>query len=246
MRVVGFIPARFDSSRFPGKPLADIHGHPMIAWVHGRAARADLDELYVATDDERIAHVCRERDIPVIMTSNRHPTGTDRVAEAATRVEADIYVNIQGDEPTLLPETVDLAVAPFRSGVDVAVTNLFTEIRNSTELLDSTVPKVVVNGENRALFLSRLPIPYPKEERHVRYLKQVCVYGFRREPLQRFLSLGRGPSERAEGIEILRFIEHGIPVQMVECEQDTVAVDTPSDLEAVRRLLESRVFPGLR
>lgn len=245
MRIIGVIPARYKSSRFPGKPLCDIHGKPMIWWVCRAAQQAEyLDEVYVATDDERILEACKQLSLNVIMTSEKHPTGTDRVAEVAQKIEAELYVNIQGDEPMLKPETITAAIEPFllKSGDTLWVSNLMTPIRTSSEIIDVGVPKVVVNEENEAVFLSRAPIPYPKETRDISYMKQVCAYGFRPQALKAFASLPQGPCERAEGIEILRFIEHGIKVQMVEVDSNTMAVDTPSDLKTVRRLMEEQRF----
>lgn len=238
MRIIGFIPARYASSRFPGKPLVDIHGKPMIWWVYQQALKVeDIDEVFIATDDERIYSVCRQLEMKAVMTSDSHPTGTDRVGEAARKIEADLYFNIQGDEPLITPETIKCAVKPFYNNKNIAVTNLMTEIKRMTDLIDSTVPKVVVNANKEAVYFSRLPIPYPKNTSGLKYYKQVCVYGFTPESLKTFCEKSKGPAERAEDIELLRFIENGISVQMVEVEQDTVAVDTPSDLELVRTLI---------
>jgi len=238
MRILCVIPARYKSSRFPGKPLVDIHGKPMIVRVFEKAAQVrQFSEVVVATDDERIAAACAEHGVATVMTSGDHVTGTDRVGEVARKVEADLYVNVQGDEPMIAPETIEAAIAPFEQGRDVAVTNLMTRIQRQTDLLDSTVPKVVVNARGEAVYLSRQPVPYPKEVEGLVYYKQVCVYGFTPQALEMFCSTGKGPAERAEDIELLRFIENRMIVQMIEVPQDTVAVDTPSDLEHVRALL---------
>jgi len=242
MRILGVIPARYRSSRFPGKPLVDIDGRPMIARVYDRAVQApELDRVVVATDDARIEAACSALDIPVIMTRDDHRTGTDRVAEVAEREAADLYVNIQGDEPLIDPNSISAATAPFLEDEARAfeVTNLMTPVRRMSDLSDNTVPKVVVNGRGDAVYLSRLPIPYPKDNRDYDYYKQVCVYTFTPEALRRFTELSSGPSERAEGIEVLRFIEHGITVRMVMVEDDTVAVDTPGDVELVLQRLRA-------
>lgn len=240
MRIVGVIPARYGSSRFPGKALADIHGRPMVARVYDQAIRVEgFDRVLVATDDVRIKSACDEFGIPTMMTRPEHRTGTDRLAEVAKRVGADLYVNIQGDEPMVEPDVIAAAIWPFlESGpAPFDVTNLMTQIRRMSDLMNSTVPKVVVNGQGDAVYLSRLPVPYPKDYLNVTYYKQVCVYAFRPDALARFAELPQGPAERAEGIELLRFIEHGIKVRMVEVAKDTVAVDTPTDLEVVRQLV---------
>ena len=212
----------------------------MVARVFERAVRLkEFDEVTVATDDERIEAACRKLDIPTVMTRGDHPTGTDRLAEVAQRLPADLYVNIQGDEPMLAPETILAAIRPFleETSPGFEVSNLMTRIRNQTDLMDATVPKVVVDVNSDAVYLSRLPVPYPKDSRQISYYKQVCVYGFTPHALAAFARLEQGPLEQAEGVELLRYLEHGVKVRMVEVEQDTVAVDTPADLEVVRRLL---------
>ena len=237
MKIIGIIPARYKSSRFPGKPLADILGKPMIVRVHENAAKVPyFDEVLIATDDDRIAETCRKFDIEPIMTREDHKTGTDRVAEVAEKRAADLYVNIQGDEPMLESEIISAAIKPFIENYkeNFMVTNLMAPITSLSELLSADVPKVVVNEKSDAVYLSRLPIPYPKETRDIVYYKQVCVYGFLPDSLEKFRTLNQGPSESAEGIELLRFIENGINVRMIKVSSDSMAVDTPSDLEKVR------------
>jgi len=240
MKILGVIPARFKSSRFPGKPLADIHGKPMIAHVYENAMKvSQFDKILVATDDERIASECDKYRMPFVMTSAEHKTGTDRVAEVAEKHAADFYVNIQGDEPLVSPDTIESAIKPVISCTDFDAINLMTEIRDSSDVVNSTVPKVVVNIKNEAIFFSRSPIPYPKGERS-KYYKQVCVYVFKRDTLRRFVSLERGPIEQSEDIEILRFLENRMIVRMVEVHEDSVAVDTAADLEIVRNIFANR------
>lgn len=194
--------------------------------------------MYVATDDYRIRLECERLKIPVILTSESHQTGTDRVGEVAGKIKANLYVNIQGDEPLLTPEMIKKAIEPFIKGSNkVTVSNLMTPIKDISDLMNSNVPKVVVNDRKEAVYLSRLPIPYPKNSISTKYYKQVCVYGFTPLSLKTFSKLPRGPVEIAEDIELLRFIENNIIVQMVEVERDTIAVDTPSDLEKVRAIL---------
>ncbi len=235
------IPARFKSSRFPGKPLADICGRPLVWWVYRQAIKvADLEKVYVATDDKRIMDACDNLRIPAVLTSESHKTGTDRAGEVARKIKADVYVNIQGDEPLLRPAMIKSAIVPILKGRGISVSNLMTEITRSSDLMNSTVPKVVVNSRKEAVFLSRSPIPYPKNPNGIKYYKQVCVYGFTRKALASFCGLPRGPVETAEDIELLRFIENGIKVQMVEARGDTAAVDTPSDLEFVREIISRK------
>lgn len=232
MKIIGVIPARYKSSRFEGKPLANINGKPMIWWVYNQAIKVkEFDEVYVATDDGRIENKCKELGINVVMTSSKHQTGTDRLGEVATKIEADVYVNIQGDEPTIQPETIKKAIEPFYTNKEeVFVTNMMTKIKKQYEIIDSTIPKVVVNHEGCGVFLSRSPIPYPKSN-DTDYYKQVCVYGFTPRALEFYCNSRRGKIESIEDIEILRFIEAGYKVKYIETEEDTISVDTRKDLE---------------
>ena len=240
--IVAIIPARYKSSRFPGKPLVEIEGKPLIWWVYQNVMKVkEFTEVLVATDDDRIHNACEDCGLSVIMTSDQHATGTDRVAEVASQIKADLYINVQGDEPLLQPDTIKEAILPFLTeDSGIQVTNLMTEIKRSEDIINSTVPKVAASDDGNAIFLSRSPIPYPKANTTIKYMKQVCVYGFTPVALQMFASTKRGNLERAEDIELLRFIENGYKIQMIEVEQDTVAVDTPSDLEIVREIIRKK------
>lgn len=238
MKVIGIIPARYKSSRFEGKPLAAINGKPMILWVYQQAKKVpDFAEVYVATEDFRIKEVCEELDINVVMTSDEHKTGTDRIGEVARRFPADLYVNIQGDEPMIEPETIREAILPFYNDPELLVSNLMTRIDDPVDLNNFTVPKVIVNKDNIGIFLTRSAAPYPKGSIDFDYYKQVCVYGFKPSALEFYCSSPRGRIESIEDIEILRFIEAGYKVKFVEVDSNTVAVDTPKDLEKVRKLM---------
>ena len=238
MKVIGVIPARYQSSRFPGKPLADILGRPMISHVYAASSKADLlDKVIVATEDQRIADVCSNLSIPWVMTSSDHPTGTDRVAEVAQIEDADLYVNIQGDEPMIQPDTINAAVQPFLDDPNILVSNLCARIVEPDELVDSNVIKVVRSPDSYGVYLSRLPIPYPRDRYDISYFKQVCVYGFRKEPLIQFLDRGQTFLERTEGIELLRFLELGIKVKFREVFGGTAAVDTLADLRRVNEMM---------
>lgn len=245
MRIVGVIPARYQSSRFPGKPLVDICGKPMIWWVYQQCrAVKDFETVCVATDDKRIMDICALHGMNAILTSAKHRTGTDRVGEAAEKIKADLYVNIQGDEPLLEPDTIKAAIRPFYSDDSLQITNLMTKIENPVDVINPTVPKVVTNKDNIGIYLTRAAIPYPKGSIEFDYYKQVCVYGFRPEALRFYCDYGRkygkARTEAVEDIEILRFIENGYRIQYVEVNSETVAVDTPNDLERVRKIIASR------
>ncbi len=245
MRVIGVIPARYQSSRFPGKPLADICGKPMIWWVYQQCKKVrDFEQVYVATDDVRIMDTCALLGMEAILTSKEHRTGTDRVGEVARKISADLYVNIQGDEPLLEPETIRAAIIPFYSEDSLQVTNLMTKIEDPVDVVNFTVPKVITNRDNIGVYLTRAAAPYPKGAIGFNYFKQVCVYGFRPDALRFYcdygIEYGKAKAEAVEDIEILRFIENGYRVRYVEVESDSVAVDTQNDLEKVRRLVEMK------
>ncbi len=249
MKIIGVIPARFKSSRFPGKPLADICGKPMIWWVYHQCKKVeDFETVYVATDDEKIFSVCKALKIDVMMTSDKHKTGTDRVGEVARKVPADLIVNIQGDEPLLEPSTIKAAITPFYSNPDLMVSNLMTKIKNPVDVVNFTVPKVITNKDGIGIYLTRSTAPYPKGSIDYSYYKQVCVYGFKPQALNFYcdygIKYGKAKIEAIEDIEILRFIENGYKVQYIEVESDTVAVDTTNDLEKVRAIVNSKIAAG--
>lgn len=238
MKIIGVIPARYESTRFRGKPLADICGKPMIWWVYSKVKHVEeISDVYVATDDQRIYDTCIEMEMNVIMTSSDHKTGTDRVGEVARQIEADLYINIQGDEPMIEAETISKAIEPFYKDPDLQVSNLMTRITNPVDVVNSTVPKVIANRDGRGIFLTRSSSPYPKGSIEYCYYKQVCVYGFTPSALEFFCNNPRGQVESIEDIEILRFIESGFYVKYVEVESDTIAVDTVNDLKKVRTLM---------
>ncbi|MBK3560424.1 3-deoxy-manno-octulosonate cytidylyltransferase [Streptomyces sp. MBT56] len=231
------IPCRWGASRFPGKPLAILGGMPLLWHVHQRCLEAKrLDGAIVATDDERIEVACRELGIDCIRTGE-HLTGTDRVAEVAEHLPADGYINVQGDEPFISPTAIDdISEALEYSPADTFAVNAYTELDDVGSVLDHNVVKVVVTARSEALMFSRQPIPYPRGDRP-KYLRQLGLYGFTAHALQRFRQLQQGPLERAEGVEMLRFVEHGHAVRMIPVRDDGVAVDTPEDLARAESLL---------
>ncbi len=245
MKTIAVIPARYESSRFPGKPLADICGKPMIWWVYNQCKKVEeLQDVYVATDSERIFKECLELDMNVIMTSSEHKTGTDRVGEVAQKIDADLILNVQGDEPLLEVETIRAAITPFYADKELQVTNLMTKIKDPVDAINFTVPKVITNKDGVGIYLTRATAPYPKGSLNFSYYKQVCVYGYKPDALNFFCEYGKkygkAKIEEIEDIEILRFIENGYRVQYVEVDSDTVAVDTPNDLARVREIVGAR------
>jgi 3-deoxy-manno-octulosonate cytidylyltransferase (CMP-KDO synthetase) len=252
LAIVAIIPARFASTRLPGKPLSDIHGRTMIQRVHERACRArKVDRVVVATDDERIASAVRGFGGEAVMTSPSHPTGTDRVAEAARGMNAEIVVNVQGDEPMLDPAGIDAVVGALADDPAVPISTLSLALRSVEEMLAPAVVKVVTDAAGDALYFSRSPIPHLRrgasadlrasaEAAVARGLarKHVGLYAYRREALLHLASLPPSPLEEAEGLEQLRALHHGLRVRVVPVDgEGGVAVDTPEDLERVRALL---------
>ncbi len=237
--IVAVIPVRMGSSRFPGKPLALLHGLPMIEHVFRRAQLCtQLDEVFVATCDDEIRDAAETFGAPVIMTSASHQRATDRVAEAAGDFTAGIIVMIQGDEPMITPEMIANSLAPIRSDRSINCVNLAHRIQSQREFNDPNTIKVVADVNDNALYFSRSPIPHVDfEQKSVKLLKQVCVISFRRECLLEFARLSPGPLEVAESIDMLRFLEHGRKVRLVETRQETQAVDTSADLQLVATLM---------
>jgi len=245
MKVVGIIPSRYDSSRLPGKPLADINGKPMVWWVYNQAKRATaLNEVYVATDDQRIIDVCNSFGIPSIMTSRDHNNGTERLSEVATNLIADIYVTIQGDEPLLEPSTINEVVNLINSHPEASCATLKTPYKNPVDVINGTTPKVVTDLNDYILLFTRSPVPYPKAALDYVIYKPLGIYAFRRDALLCYSTLKIGPLEKIEEIELLRFIENGYKVKISEVSSETVAVDTYKDLERVREIIKNKLKHG--
>jgi 3-deoxy-manno-octulosonate cytidylyltransferase (CMP-KDO synthetase) len=236
-QIVGIIPARMGSSRFPGKPLAPLLGRPMIEHVLRRAEMCtQLSAVYVATCDEAIKKVVEALGGRVIMTSPKHERASERVAEAAEQVEAGIVVMIQGDEPMITPSMIAASVTPLLEDRSVECVNLVRRITNRHDYLNPNTIKVVMDVNHDALYFSRAPIPaceFPAPA-----FKQVCVIPFRAEFLREFARLPPTPLEQAESIDMLRILEHGLRVRLVETTEETHAVDTPEDLRLVKTLME--------
>lgn len=241
MKTIAILPARMGSTRFPGKPLAKLLGKPMIQHVWERVFRAKgLDDVLVATCDTEIAEACKTFGASFIMTSNQHERASDRVAEAAKSVKADVYVMIQGDEPMTVPAMIEEALAPF-SSPSVACVNLAGRITTEAEFDDRNCIKVVMDLKGDALCFSREPIPTRRIGPWGSFAawKQVCVIPFRADALAKFATLAPTPLEKAESIDMMRFLEHGIKVRMVPTTHNSHAIDTPQDLIHVENLMRA-------
>jgi 3-deoxy-manno-octulosonate cytidylyltransferase (CMP-KDO synthetase) len=238
-RIVGIIPARYQSTRLPGKPLALIDGRPMIEHVYRRAELARrLDAVLVATDDHRIADAVDGFGGLAVMTSASHATGTDRLAEIARNLTSDIVVNVQGDEPLMPPEAIDAAIEPLADSRDV-ISTLRRRIDDPADLQNPAVVKVVVDRRGNALYFTRAAVPFvrPGEPAPVAW-RHLGLYAYRRTFLLAFAELPRTTLERAEGLEQLRALEHGYRIRTVETTADAIGVDTPEDLERVRQEMQ--------
>lgn len=252
MRIAAIIPARYESTRLPGKVLAEIAGKPMIQHVYERAAKCTcLQEVTVATDDDRVhGAVCDFGGVSA-MTATDHASGTDRIAEVARDSDYDIIVNIQGDEPLIRPGVIDAAVAPFLEDDSLRMGTVATPIIDEQEHQDPSAVKVVVDRAGFALYFSRVPIPYFRPDgasaalqdrpAGARPLKHIGLYVYSRETLLWLSELPQTPLEQSEKLEQLRALENGCPIRVVEVDYSPIGVDTPEDLEHVRGLMEESV-----
>ena len=242
LKVLAVIPARFASTRFPGKVIANLAGRPLVVHTYERTLQASLvDEVVIATDDARVVNALSPFNVEVCMTSSDHPTGTDRISEVAKDSDAEIIVNVQGDEPLIDPLAIDAAIAPLLEDSDVPMSTARRRITQRDEIQDPNVVKVVTDEAGRALYFSRCPIPYVRDDMDLisaRYWQHIGLYIYRRSFL---LDYAKWPSTHLEGLEKLeqlRVLEHGYSIAVVDTEYQSIGVDTPEDLERVRELIE--------
>ena len=233
MKIVAIIPARMGSSRFPGKPLAQILGRPMIEHVYRRVALCQrLDATIIATCDEVIREAAEAFGAPVMMTSDQHERASDRVAEAASHLDADLIVMVQGDEPMICPDMIDTAISPFLKDPSIGCVNLSRRLECIEDYNNPNTIKVVCDIHDNAMYMSRAPIPTLAKTgiADTVVCKQVCVIVFTQDELQAYTRLAPTPLESYESIDMLRLMEHGRPVRMIATGRDTLAVDCPEDL----------------
>lgn len=240
MRSVVLIPARYASSRYPGKPLVPLLGKPMILWVAELSEQAvGRENVYIATDDQRIADMVALSGFQPIMTSNNALTGTDRLAEASEQIEADIYINVQGDEPLVHPSDI-LKIRDAKLDTPNMIINGFSWISEQEDPNSINIPKVITTEDNTLVYMSRVALPGYKDAKHAprRFKKQVCIYAFNRRELHEFHQFGRKSElEQSEDIEILRFLELGKTIRMLETHPGSLAVDAPEDVPGVEAAL---------
>jgi 3-deoxy-manno-octulosonate cytidylyltransferase (CMP-KDO synthetase) len=258
MKTIAIIPARYSSTRLPGKPLIEIKGKPLIQYVYERVRSSSVQNVIVATDDERIASVVRKFGGEAMLTSSHHRSGTERVAEVAAALDAPIVVNCQGDEPLIQPEAINQAITPFTQDQSIMVTTLITPLEEEINLYNPHVVKVVVDHEGFALYFSRAPIPYPRnvlekagsgshneieliknveKKDFSGYWQHIGLYVFRRDFLLKLTILPPTPLEEQEKLEQLRILENGYKIKTVVCSTPSLGIDTPDDIERFKSLL---------
>ena len=242
MKIIGVIPARYKSSRFPGKPLVPICGKPMIYRVYQQAMKvAEFDEVYVATDDERIRTACEQYHMNVIMTSDKHQTGSDRVAEVAEKTEGDLYVNVQGDEPVIHPEMIRQVISIFFEDESVYFGSLKKEITDPDEIRAASTVKVVTDDQGDALYFSRSVIPSNlKDGKQARVFRHVGIYAYKRDFLLKFSGMEQTELELGEGIEPLRAMQKGYRMRLKETTYSSIGVDLPEHVALVEEILRQQ------
>jgi len=247
-KILGVIPARFQSTRFPGKALALIASKPMLQHVYERASLSQyLTSTIIATDDDRIYAAARSFGARVRMTSTAHATGTDRAAEIASAENAEIVVNIQGDEPLIDPSAIDTAILPLAHEPEIVMATLKKKIEDPREITDPNVVKVVTGHSGDAIYFSRSPVPYDRDRSaSAPYFKHIGLYVYRRDFLLSYSALPVGPLELSERLEQLRALENGYRIRVVETEYESIGVDTPEDLERVSGLFEASTLEGIQ
>ena len=243
LKVVGVIPARYSSTRFEAKVLADIMGKPMIQWVWERAKQVKiLDELIIACDDERVAEVAKGFGAQVVMTAKGHVSGTDRVAEVVNPIEVGVVVNIQGDEPMIHPTMIDSVARAILFDSSISVATIIRKIENPQDVNDPHVVKVVKDKNDFALYFSRSPIPFLARSSDITapvYFKHIGLYGYSKDFLFTYKNMAASSLERTEKLEQLRILEDGYKIKVIETKYDTIGVDTPEDLEKVKEYLKA-------
>ena len=234
MKTIAIIPARYGSTRLPGKPLIDIGGMPMIVRVCKQVKRAKLvDDIIVATDDKRIFDVVKDAGFKAEMTSKRHKSGSDRIAEVAGKYKCDLVVNVQGDEPFIPPENIDKAINGLMKDKAAQVSTLCIKFNSEDDISDPNKVKVVKDNSGYALYFSRSMIPFDKNSDYKKYFKHIGLYVFRKYFLLEFTKLKPSSLEKAESLEQLRIVENGYKIKVVEVKKDSVAIDTKEDLRLI-------------
>lgn len=241
MKIIGVIPARYQSSRFPGKPLTMICGYPMVWWVYQQAKKVEaFYDVCVATDSEEIYNTCKTLEMNVVMTRSDHATGTDRLGEIAQHSDGDFFVNIQGDEPLIEPEVIQTIIDYKKQYPDIEVINTMTALEDAKEAERDSVVKVAAAENGDLLYLSRAAIPKSKKNQPVPYKKHLGLYGLSKDALLFFANSERGLIECIEDVEMLRFLENGYRIKIVEVQSSSIGVDLPEDVAKVEAVIKQR------
>lgn len=242
MKVIGVIPARYSSSRLPGKPLADICGKPMIWWVYNQVKQVkEFTEVYIATDDERIADVCKQYDMPVLMTRTDTPNHIHRIWEVTEMIEADYYISVNGDEPLISPDNIRQAFPETVINDRPYFGSVYREMHDPAEVMDIANVKIVLNKEGVCMYQSRNPIPCPKGSLMFTYKKAIGIECFNKLALDAFVAAPMAVNEKIEDIDHIRFLENGIPIYYKEIKSESLSVDTKNDLEKVRMIIAEKI-----
>lgn len=244
MRTIAIIPARYKSTRFPGKPLADICGKPMIWWVYNQVSKARcFEEVFVAIDDDRIREVCDQLNIKYVMTKDNHPEHISRIHEVSEKIKADLYVCVNGDEPLISPQVIEQAV-PSKLADDFFFSGAMRKLTDPVETIDPANIKIVMSETGRCVYISRTPVPYPKGTLLFNYNKYVGIECFSKQALDFFVSTPQGSIEKVEDIDHLRFLEHGKNLTFNYVDSESISVDTQKDLEKVRLIMGKKLAEG--
>ncbi len=241
-KVLGVIPARYASTRFPGKPLVKIAGTELIKRVWDRCSQSTLiDRLIVATDDKRIESFVKSFGGNIVMTSNNHKSGTDRISEAVSNEDCEIVINIQGDEPLISGEVIDSVIVPLIDDKECLISSCMKKITDSEDITNPNIVKVITDHRNNAIYFSRHPIPYTRDtDTDISYFKHIGLYCYQKQFLEIYCNLKSPVIENAEKLEQLRAIYHGYQIRMVETDYESIGVDMPHDIKKVEKILESQ------
>ncbi|MEG1582472.1 MAG: 3-deoxy-manno-octulosonate cytidylyltransferase [Cetobacterium sp.] len=235
MKFLGVIPARYESTRLPRKPLKDICGYPMIEWVYKRALKSNLDKVIVATDSQEVYDAVKEFGGEVILTSKNHINGTSRIAEVCQKItDYDVIINIQGDEPLIEPEMINSLIDSFKQEEDLKMSTLKHKLIKKEDIENPNFVKVVTDKKDYAIYFSRSVIPYPRNENLDIYYKHVGIYGYKRDFVLEYSNLESTPLENSESLEQLRVLENGYKIKVLETKFEVIGVDTQDELEKVR------------